>query len=122
MTFRNVLIKRVVASLIVPLLVLPMAPAPLGAQAAPAATNGQGWPREFPSGSTTFTGYQPQLESWKSRTLSGRLAVSVKDTASPVEQFGVVWFTATTNVNRAENLVTLDDITLTRGSFPATPG
>ena len=45
----------------------------------------------------------------------------MKDAISPEEQFGVIWFTATTNVNRAENLVTLDDITLTRGSFPATP-
>jgi hypothetical protein len=45
----------------------------------------------------------------------------VKDAASPQEQFGVVWFTAQTNVNRAGNLVTLDDITLTKASFPASP-
>ena len=65
--------------------------------------------------------YQPQLESWKGRDLSGRAAVSVKDAASPEEQFGVIWFTAKTNVNRAENLVTLDDITITKGNFPASP-
>ena len=65
--------------------------------------------------------YQPQLESWKGHDLSGRAAVSVKDAASPDEQFGVIWFTAKTNVNRAENLVTLEDIAITKGSFPATP-
>ena len=65
--------------------------------------------------------YQPQIESWKSRDLSGRAAVTVKDAISPEEQFGVVWFTAKTNVNRALDLVTLNDVTLTRGSFPATP-
>ena len=87
----------------------------------PAAPGDQAWPREFQSGSTTFTVYQPQLESWKARDLSGRAAVSVKDAVSPEEQFGVIWFTAKTNVNRAENLVTLDDITITKGNFPATP-
>ena len=40
---------------------------------------------------------------------------------SPDEQFGVIWFTAKANVNRAENLVTLDDVTITTGNFPASP-
>ena len=79
------------------------------------------WPREFQSGNITFTVYQPQLDSWKLRDLSGRAAVSVKDAISPDEQFGVVWFTAKTNVNRADNLVTLEDITLTKGNFPGAP-
>src|SRR5262249_20015939 len=48
-------------------------------------------------------------------------AVSVKDAASPEEQFGVVWFTAKTDVDRADSLVTLNDITITKGSFPASP-
>ncbi len=121
MTVRNTFITRVVALVLVPLLMLPMFPVRSRAQAPSAAANGQAWPREFPSGNITFTVYQPQIESWKSRDLSGRAAVSVKDAISPQEQFGVIWFTAKTNVNRAENLVTLDDITLTRGSFPATP-
>ena len=81
----------------------------------------QTWPRQFQSGTTAFTVYQPQVESWQWRTLAGRVAVSVKDAASPQEQFGVVWFTAQTNVNRAGNLVTLDDITLTKANFPASP-
>ena len=113
--------KRRLALLLVPLLVLSMAPPPALAQAPPAPGGDQAWPREFQSGSTTFTVYQPQLESWKWRDLSGRAAVSVKDAVSPLETYGVIWFTAKTNVNRAENLVTLEDITITRGNFPATP-
>ena len=113
MVFRKALIKRVVRSL---------ARGPVaGAADGEAVANDQGWPREFQSESITFAVYQPQVESWKARALSGRAAVSVRDAISPEEHFGVIWFTATTNVNRAENLVTLDDITLTRGSFPATP-
>lgn len=84
------LIKRVVASLVAPLLVLPTAPAQVFAQATQAAANDHGWPREFQSGSITFTVYQPQVESWKARALSGRTAVSVKDAISPEEQFGVI--------------------------------
>ena len=121
MTLRFAFIKRVVALQLVPLLVLWMAPPVALGQTPPAPAGDQAWPREFQSGSTTLTVYQPQIESWKARELSGRAAVSVKDAISPQEQFGVVWFTAKTNVNRAENLVTLDDITITKGSFPATP-
>jgi hypothetical protein len=121
MTLQIALTKQVVALLLVPLLVLAMVPSRGFTQASPAPAGDQTWPREFQSGSTTFTVYQPQIESWKVRDLSGRAAVSVKDATSPQEHFGVVWFTAKTNVNRAENLVTLDDITLTKGSFPATP-
>jgi hypothetical protein len=121
MTLRIAFIKQVVALLLVPLLVLLMVPPVALGQAPPAPAGDQAWPREFQSGSTTFTVYQPQIENWKTRDLSGRAAVSVKDAISPEEHFGVIWFTAKTNVNRAEALVTLDDITITKGSFPATP-
>ena len=121
MKLRIAFIKQVVALLLVPLLMVSMMPPVAFAQAQPAPAGDQGWPREFQSGNITFTVYQPQLESWKGRDLSGRAAVSVKDAISPAEQVGVIWFTAKTNVNKIENLVTLDDITLTKGSFPATP-
>jgi len=121
MKLRIALIKQAVALLLVPLLVLSMVPVRAFGQAPQAPAGDQAWPREFQSGSITFTVYQPQLDSWNSRDLSGRAAVSVKAAISPEEQFGVLWFTANTNVNRAENLVTLDDITITKANFPATP-
>src|SRR5262245_29253654 len=121
MMFRNLLITRMVALLLVAVLALSMVPPRALAQAPAAAANGPAWPREFPSGNLTFTVYQPQLESWASRDLSGRAAVTVKDAISPEEQFGVIWFSAKTLVNRAQNLVSLEDITITKASFPATP-
>src|SRR5215471_15151726 len=121
MTLRIPSIKRCVSLLLVPLLVLAVVLPPALAQAPPAPGGDQVWPRQFQSVSLTFTVYQPQLDRWRGRDLSGRVAVSVKDAASPQEQFGVIWFTAKTNVNRAENLVTLEDITITKGNFPASP-
>ena len=121
MKLRIALTKQVVALVLVPWLVLSAAPSRGFGQTPPTPMGPQAWPQEFRSGSTTFTVYQPQVESWKARDLSGRAALSVKDAISPEEQFGVIWFTAKTNVNRDENLVSLDDITITKGSFPATP-
>jgi hypothetical protein len=80
------------------------------------------WPRQITSGETTITIYQPQVDSWKSRDLVGRAAVSVKDAASPQENFGVIWFTAKTLTHRLEGAVTLEDLTITKANFPATPG
>ena len=72
MKLQTAFIKQVVALLLVPLLVLPMVPSRGFGQAPPAPAGDQAWPREFQSGSTTFTVYQPQSESWKARDLSGR--------------------------------------------------
>src|SRR5262245_22998109 len=120
MTLRITSSKRSIILLLVPLLVLAMVP-PTLAQAPSAPGGDQAWPQQFQSGSITFTVYQPQLDSWRGRDLSGRAAVSVKDTVSPEEHFGSIWFTAKTYVNRAENRVTLEDIAITKGNFPATP-
>src|SRR5262245_46594717 len=119
MTLRIARIKRAVALLLVPLLMSWMVPSRALAQVPANLAVEQPWPREFQSGSITFSVYQPQLDSWKSRDLSGRAAVSVRDASSPMEQFGVIWFTAKTNVNRAGNRVTVEDIAITKGSFPA---
>src|SRR5262245_12718164 len=121
MMLRITSVTRAVAVLLLPLLAWPMVPLPALAQAPPAPAGAPAWPRQYQSGGIAVTVYQPQLESWKMRDLSGRAAVSVKDAVSPEEHFGVIWFTAKTNVNRAENLVSLDDITITRGNFPTAP-
>jgi hypothetical protein len=38
-----------------------------------------GWPRAFTSGATTFSVYQPQIESWTGNRLAVRAAVAVRD-------------------------------------------
>src|SRR5262245_54679609 len=120
MTLRMTSSKRCITLLLIPLLVLALGPPPALAQEPPAPGSDQAWPRQFQSGSITFTVYQLQLDSWHGRDLSGRAAVSIKDVVSPEEHFGSIWFTAKTDVNRAVNRVTLEDITITKGNFPAT--
>ena len=65
---------------------------------APAAsregTGNTPWPREATEGGRTFTVYQPQIEKWDGVRLHARAAVSVESTASPLQHFGVVWFSA----------------------------
>jgi len=67
MALRVTSIKRVVAVLLVPLLEFWSALPPALAQAPPAPASAQSWPREFQSGDSTITVYQPQLDSWKLR-------------------------------------------------------
>jgi hypothetical protein len=76
MTLRIAMIKQVVALLLVPLLVFSMARSPALAQAPPPAPDDQAWPREFRSGSTTFTVYQPQRVG--KRAISQDAPVSVR--------------------------------------------
>jgi hypothetical protein len=80
-----------------------------------------GWPRQVQDGSNTITVYQPQVESWQGNQLQERAAVSVSTPASPTPTFGVIWFTARTEVDKQSRIVTLDDIEITRASFPTKP-
>jgi hypothetical protein len=77
-----------------------------------------GWPRQIQSDGNTITVYQPQVESWDGNVLKERAAVSVSTAASPTPTFGVIWFTARTDVDKTTRMVTLHDIDLTRASFP----
>jgi hypothetical protein len=108
--------------IIAALLVLGLAVTAMGQQAGPLFGDPNApWPRQVTGAGATITIYQPQVDSWKSRDIVGRAAVSVKDTASPQESFGVIWFTAKTLVHRLEGAVTLEDLTITKANFPATP-
>ena len=76
------------------------------------------WPRRITSGDKTLTIYQPQLQKWDGNQLEGRAAVSVESQVNPTPSFGIVWFTARTEVDRQNRLVNLQGLTLTRASFP----
>lgn len=80
-----------------------------------------GWPREVKDGQNTITVYQPQVESWDGNLLESRSAVSVSTPAAPTPTFGVVWFTARTDVDKQTRTVTLQDLDITRASFPTQP-
>jgi hypothetical protein len=81
----------------------------------------EGWPREVASGHSTFTVYQPQLESWDGFNLEAFAAVSIKVGDSQNLIYGIMWFKALTQVDKQNRLVTLKDITVTRVRFPSAP-
>jgi len=91
--------------------------APGGANAGPQDP----WPRTFQLGAAQAVVYQPQVESWQGDQLSFRSAVGVTPTGVTKTEFGVIWATATTQVDRVSRMVTLTDVTLTRSNFPTLP-
>jgi hypothetical protein len=86
------------------------------------ATTDNGWPRVITAGAFQVTMYQPQVESWENDRIRSRVAVSVRTSASALPIYGVVWISARTEVDRENRLVTLDDISVERASFPSRPG
>ena len=114
--------KRCTALALIPLLLLSLLPPAALAQAPPAPGGEQPWPRQFPGASYTFNVYQPQIEQWDGVRLEAKAAVSVEHPASPQQDFGVLWITAQTQVDKATRLVTLTNIQISRASFPGAPG
>jgi hypothetical protein len=82
-----------------------------------------GWPRLVTTGQTTLTVYQPQLDSWQGNHLTGRAVVAVQTPNAKAPIYGVIWFSARTEVDKAAGLVTLQEIQITRSTLPnASPG
>jgi hypothetical protein len=79
------------------------------------------WPRQFVGDGHVVTVYQPQIEKWEGNTIEARAAVSVETAASPQQHFGVVWFSAQTQVDRQNRLVALDQVKIARLNFPSAP-
>ncbi|MBV8072227.1 MAG: hypothetical protein JO270_20150 [Acidobacteriaceae bacterium] len=65
--------------------------------------------------------YQPQLDSWAGNRLVAYAAVSIKLQDSSDTAYGVIWFTAQTEVDKVNRLVTLYNFSLTKYSFPSLP-
>lgn len=86
------------------------------AQRAPASE--ANWPRTFKSGSDTFLIHEPQIETWKDNRINLYAAVEFKSKADGATKYGVVWFSARTEVDKVNRLVTLDQAQLTKVSFP----
>ena len=75
------------------------------------------WPRELTSGDNTFSIFQPQYDRWEQGRLDGRSAVAVESQASPEPRYGVIWFTARTQVDKETGMVTLEDLTISKADF-----
>jgi hypothetical protein len=78
-----------------------------------------GWPINFNDGTTSYTIFEPQSDSWDGHQMSARGAVAVQpaDQAQPV--YGVVAFNAITLVDKATHTATLADFKLVSADFPS---
>ena len=86
------------------------------------AQDAQAWPRTFgEADGTQFTVYQPQLEQWNQVELTARAAVAAQPPGATDPIYGVVWFTAHTDVDKEQRLVALQNIHLASGKFPTAP-
>lgn len=79
------------------------------------------WPRIFDFQGSTLKVYQPQIHTWTNNLLDAYCAVAVKNQASGKTDYGVIWFSARTEVDKVNRLVTLEDLQLTKQSFPSLP-
>ncbi|MFD1041286.1 hypothetical protein [Pseudoxanthomonas kaohsiungensis] len=94
--------------------------------AAPTSIDARPFPRQYSASGTPFTVYQPQMESWEGNRLRGRFAVSVKtgvETGADGKtvdslDYGVVWFSALTEVDKQAREVVLRNPSFERASFP----
>ena len=77
------------------------------------------WPREADLGEEKLLMYQPQIESWRDDQIALYAALSVEDKTDHKLNYGVVWFTGRTEVDKVNRRVTLDSFQITKLRFPA---
>jgi hypothetical protein len=95
---------------------------PSGSGEASAPADEGGWPRQINRGGTVITIYQPQLDNWSGNQLTGRAAVAVQTAAAATPTYGVIWFSARTEVDRQAGTVTLVSCQITKSSLPTATG
>src|SRR5262245_58457030 len=93
-----------------------------GDQPEAAAVTPDPWPKTIEQDGTTYTMYQPQLDSWDGHTIAAHAAVSVRPAGAKEPDFGVIEITAQTYVSRESRTVDFAGIVVTKATFPATPG
>src|SRR5215510_2170736 len=92
-----------------------------GDQPEAAAVTPDPWPKTIEQDGTTYTLYQPQLDSWDGHTIAAHAAVSVRPAGAKEPDFGVIEITAQTYVSRQSRTVDFTDLAVTKATFPATP-
>src|SRR3974390_726947 len=97
---------------------LPNAPSTQKAKVQTAQTSESGWPRTMTSGADTFLIYQPQVEKWDGNRGELYSAVEMKTGKEGAAKYGVVWYSARTEVDKVNRLVTLDQVQLSKVKFP----
>ena len=99
---------------------LPDGPKPQASAGAPRIqrTVDGDWPRTAARGNEKVSMYQPQVESWQGDEIRAYAALSVETQGSKTPKYGVVWFTAQTEVDKVNRQVTLDNFQIARVKFP----
>jgi hypothetical protein len=77
-----------------------------------------GWPREVTLGDQKISLYQPQIEDWEGDQIHAYAALSIESTGDQKLKYGVVWFTAETEVDKINRQVTLDNFQITKLKLP----
>lgn len=80
---------------------------------------GDPWPRHITAPGATILVYQPQLDRWTGNQLEAYAAVAIQMEGSNDKAYGAIWFTARTEVDKVNRLVTLYAFKLTKRSFPS---
>jgi hypothetical protein len=92
-------------------------------RAAPTAKNSQNvdwdWPREAEFEEEKLLMYQPQVEGWHDDQIQLYAALSAQSNNDQTLNYGVVWFTGRTEVDKVNRRVTLDNFQITKLTFPA---
>ena len=96
---------------------LPEHPNPQGSTQAEPRVD-EAWPRKATRGDETISMYQPQVEAWEGDELRAYAALALVSKANKTTKYGVVWFTAQTEVDKVNRQVTLDDFQITKVKFP----
>src|SRR5881628_3574308 len=79
------------------------------------------WPRQFEDNGIKVSIFQPQIERWEGTDFETRSAVAVTPPGSNAPIYGVHWMKARADVDKAARVVTLNDIAVTRATFPSAP-
>ena len=76
------------------------------------------WPQELTMDQGTLVIYQPQPESLKGKTLTGRAAMSMESKNSDTPIYGVFWFSSKIATDRDTDTVTISDIKVNKVGWP----
>ena len=88
----------------------------------PALSMPSPWPMKVNDSGRTFLIYQPQVDKWENTWLEGRCAVSIRNDASGKQNFGVLFFSARTELDQKSRTVFVHDAVISKADFPALAG
>src|SRR5271154_5642961 len=79
------------------------------------------WPRGVDLGDAQVLVYQPQINSWADNQLNFRAALAIKPAHAKAEEFGVIFATTRTQVDKVLRTVTFENLRISKIDFPTLP-